>query len=174
MDEFMNRALLFGMVLLLCLTSANPVGLVRLTVVNKSSNPLGIRLDEINPCDKQQAIFYYLSVPKGDSDQPAEKTFTVVRERYTMQVYYIQIYDPVYGWSCNSPTSGTLEANHNTRLVFLKCGAHRRMRGRRGWGSLGARANRRRGEFYSPFQFFNISLTERFISTEKSAVNLRM
>ena len=139
MDEFMKRALLFGMVILLCLTSANPVGLVRLTVVNKSSNPLGIRLDEINPYDKQQAVFYYLSVPKGDSDQPTEKTFTVVRERYKMQVYYIEIYDPVYGWSCNSPSSGTLEANHNTRLVFLKCGRTPPNAGRSGSGKFGGK-----------------------------------
>ena len=134
----MKRTVLFGILMLLFLTSARPVGLVQLTVVNKSGRPLGIRLDEINPCDKQQALFYYLNVPKGDSLQPAEKTFTIIPERYKMQVYYIEFYDPVYGWSCSSPTSGTLEASHsNTRLVFLKCGRRPPNAGEAGLGKFG-------------------------------------
>jgi len=117
----MKRTLLIGVLLILFLTSANPIGLVRLTVVNKSGLPLGIRLDQINPETDQQALFYYLTVAKGQDNRPAEKSFTIVRQLYTMQVYYIEIHDPVYGYKCASPTSGKLEAVRNTRLVFLKC-----------------------------------------------------
>jgi len=133
----MNRALLVGILMLLFLTSARPVGLVQLTVVNKSGRPLSIRLDEINPVKDQQALFYYLNVPKGNGDQPVEKTFTIVPEHYTMQVYYIEPYDPVYGWSCSSPTSGRLDANHKSRLVFLKCGRTPPNAGEPGLGKFG-------------------------------------
>jgi hypothetical protein len=141
----MKRTLLVGMLLVLVLTSAKPIGLVELTVVNKSGKPLGIRLDEINPEVNQQALFYYLNVPKGDGDQPLEKTFTIVRDRYTMQVYYIEPYDPVYGWSCSSPKTSKLEAGHNARLVFLKCGRTPPNAGEPGLGKFGGAGRPKKG-----------------------------
>jgi hypothetical protein len=141
----MKKWFWIGLLLILCLTSARPVGLVQLAVINKSGKPLGIRLDEINPGDDQQALFYYLNVPRGDSDQPAEKTFTIVPEHYSIQVFYIEPYDPVYGWSCSSPTSGKLDAEHNSRLVFLKCGRTPPNSGEPGLGKFGGvRQTRRR------------------------------
>lgn len=106
----------------LLLVSAKPLDLRRLTVVNKSGLPLGIRLDAIrSKADQDCDLFYYLTVPQGDREIPAVKEFTIAPDQYAIQVYYIETYDPVYHWSCVSPAAGTFTMSHDSRLTFLEC-----------------------------------------------------
>jgi len=119
----MKSRLLWVLILFsLLLVSAKPLVLRRLTVVNKSGLPLGIRLDAIRPeSDQENDLFYYLTVPQGDRESPAVKEFTIAADEYSIQVYYIETYDPVYHWSCVSPAIGIFTMSHGTRLTFLEC-----------------------------------------------------
>lgn len=102
------------------LTAFEPSPRAQLTIVNKSEVKLGIQL--IDPQDKDN--FYYLTIEKGDRADPTEKTFEIKRAMYSMIVYYIETWDPVYGY----PTCGGLVlrsrllARGKQRLVFTKCG----------------------------------------------------
>jgi hypothetical protein len=109
----------------LMLQGFKPYPLVRFTVVNKSGYPLGIRLEAVRESeDPRPDLFYYLDVPEGDPHALQVVTFTIGRDRYTMQIYYIEYYDPVYGWTCDSPASGKLDARHNVRLMVPGCGVN--------------------------------------------------
>jgi hypothetical protein len=95
-----------------------PVSLIRFTVINKSEQKIGIRLVGI----EDDELFYYLTIPEGDKENPAIKDFTITRAIYNMQVYYVATYDPVYGWPCVQPPPNTLVALRNLRLNFGPCG----------------------------------------------------
>ena len=96
--------------------SALPIRLVRLTIVNKSGLPLEIRLTGENTDTS-----YYLRVGEGDGQLPAESVFTIVPGTYKMEPYYIELWDPVYGYSCGEAGSKTLEADHNIKVTFREC-----------------------------------------------------
>ena len=114
----MRKILPWFFIITLILTAGipNPDKLVRLTILNKSQYPLGIKLTGDN-----EANFYYLHVPKGDEEFPLEKRFTIARDIYQMQIYYIELWDPVYGTNCGSGRSGTIDAMHNTRMIVQDC-----------------------------------------------------
>ena len=113
----MKRALFaFAMVSLL-LISAKPVRLVRFTIVNKAGMPIAVRME-----GEELEQFYYLRLPEGDAATPAVQTFTLVPDTYSLQVYYLELWDPVYGASCTDATAPALELNRNTQMVFLECG----------------------------------------------------
>lgn len=102
------------------LTAFEPSPRAQLTIVNKSEVKLGIQL--IDPQDDEN--LYFLTIEKGDRTDPEEKTFEIKPAMYSMIVYYMETWDPVYGY----PTCGGLVlksrlfARGKQRLVFTKCG----------------------------------------------------
>jgi hypothetical protein len=93
-----------------------------LRVINRSGVPLAIKLTGIS----DSTAFYYLHVPKGDRDWPYDKTFAIASGEYQMSVYYIEIYDPVYGYSCSSAPSSTLTMTRQIVIYFNECGVRPR------------------------------------------------
>lgn len=93
-----------------------------LRIINRSGVPLAIRLTGIS----DENAFYYLSVPKGVKEWPSEKTFAINSGDYSMSVYYIEIYDPVYGYSCGSAPSSTLRMTRQIEIYFNTCGVRPR------------------------------------------------
>jgi hypothetical protein len=113
--------------LLLIAGSKEPTDLIRFTVINKSDREANIQLQAVpkeccNKADQEQGEFYYLTVPRGDKENPTMKTFTIAKDTYRMYVYYTQTYDPVYGFKCDPTVPNTLMAGRNLRLVLLPCG----------------------------------------------------
>jgi hypothetical protein len=95
-----------------------PVKKVQLTIVNKSSMPMEFRLEGFNG---DFEFFYYLRVPEGNRLIPAVESFTIYKGEYNLNPYYIEVWDPVYGYICDNTVSQTLCISHNTRLVFVEC-----------------------------------------------------
>ncbi len=117
-----KKALLVLTLLGLLLVGAcpKPARLVRLTVVNKSGLPIEINMtgsviDKYN--NKNQ---YYLRLQKNDPRGSLIREFTVTPDKYSMQFYYIELWDPVYGYKCKS-ASQTIEIFHNTRVTVPDC-----------------------------------------------------
>ena len=90
--------------------------LYRLTIINKSGMDLAISL--LGDDDSHQ---YYLRVPAGDRRSPTETIFTLVPDTYSINAYYIEPWDPVYGYTCTDPGGKTLVAERNIRLTFTEC-----------------------------------------------------
>ena len=134
-----NVWLITGLLTIL-LIGASPFGierLVDLTVVNKSGLPVEIKLtgsDEEN--------YYYLKVPRGYRDAPTEKVFTVVPDTYSAVSYYIEPWDPVYGYDCSSRSS-TLAATKNIRVTIMECDRASRHGGETSIVKFGMRTGRR-------------------------------
>jgi len=103
--------------------SAGPIKPVRLTVVNKSGLPLEIRLTGENDNS------YYLRVPTGNREFPTEQKFSIVPDTYRMQPYYIELWDPVYGYRCGGAGTKTVYAQRNIKITFLECNYTPRHRG---------------------------------------------
>lgn len=96
------------------------------TIINKSGRDIAISLKGkdrvcINKCDSYKGEIYYLPVPTGDNHNPSVKAFELERNTYGMQLYYIQTWDPVYGYKCPIPLPNTLSANRDLRLTVLPC-----------------------------------------------------
>lgn len=92
-----------------------PARLMRLTVINKSGRKVEIRLTGMD-----QGGFYYLHVPEGDRQTPFEQIFTVFPDHYSSTLYYVEIWDPVYGFHCAS-RSQRLDLTRNVRVVVVEC-----------------------------------------------------
>lgn len=112
----MTRKLLLLALLSIALVGARPIRMVQLTLVNKSGLEVHVRLT--GSCDEN---VYYLRLPAGDRLLPAEKTFTIAPDTYTMQPYYIELWDPVYGYQCEGSKQQKLLLNHQTRVVIAEC-----------------------------------------------------
>ena len=108
----------------LCLLSVGaypkPAKLIRLTVVNRSGLPVEIGLTGDLVDKYNQHITYYLRLQKNDPRGDLIREFTIVPDKYSMKFYYVELWDPVYGTHCDSPTL-TVEAYHNTRVVVPVC-----------------------------------------------------
>lgn len=109
---------LLALTLLLAAAKKSNSDLVRFTVINESPFPLGISLTGTFT----EAI-YYLNVPAGDQEFPVERTFTITRDEYQMQVYYIDLWDPVYGYTCSTGPGGLLNAMRNSMITVKHCRA---------------------------------------------------
>jgi hypothetical protein len=109
---------LLSLILAVFLMGSDSEFLVRFTVINQSEVDIGIRLT-----NTEKDINYYLSIPEGDKEYPTEKEFTLVPAIYEMQVFYKEVYDPVYGYPlCKAlVTPARLYALHNIQLTFDKC-----------------------------------------------------
>ena len=116
--------------------------LVHLTILNKSGYELAIKL---TGADEEQDNYYYLKVPKGDRDSPTEVTFTIAPDTYSVQPYYIQLWDPIYGYAADNPSARSMEIKSATRIAFLEPGARARSGGEPGQVKFGVgRGGRRR------------------------------
>ena len=102
--------------ILLIAASSSYTKLYRLTIINKSGMEMAISL--LREDDNHQ---YYLRVPAGDRRIPTETVFTIVPDTYSIKPYYIEPWDPVYGYSCQDPGAKTLVAERNIRLTFTEC-----------------------------------------------------
>jgi hypothetical protein len=113
----MKKMIMVISLLAMWLVSAGPgyQWLVELTVINKSGMAI-----EISMQDTDQENIYYLRIPQGDMTNPAEKTYTVVRATYTATLYYVELWDPVYGYSCSSK-SQSIDAQHKVKVVVFPC-----------------------------------------------------
>jgi hypothetical protein len=115
----MKKKLLIVSLVAILLMGARPIsgGLITLTVVNKSTSKLAVQLTGLtNTC-----CFYYLQVPKGTKEHPAVSSFTVAPGKYSIEGFYLQLWDPVYGYKCGDPGKTTLQAFRNVRLIFTQC-----------------------------------------------------
>jgi hypothetical protein len=125
----MNSSKLTRLVLLIALLASSLVAAkpwpgkqYELRVVNRSGVKIEIKLTGIS----DENAFYYLHVPKGDEEWPYEKTFAIASGDYNMQVYFIEIYDPVYGYSCRSAPRATLRMARQVEVFINSCDARPR------------------------------------------------
>ena len=104
-------------ILLLALTSlgANRMRTVRVTVINKSGMPVDVRMT-----GKYQEKIYYLRLPEGDRSSPTEGVVDVIPDDYAFEIFYIELWDPVYGSECGEG-SNMADVTHSTRLTVLPC-----------------------------------------------------
>lgn len=58
--------------------------------------------------------------PKNTLPNYVVKEFTIYPDKYSIKVYYVELWDPVYGTHCSAATQ-MVEAFHNTRVVVLVC-----------------------------------------------------
>ena len=103
-------------ILLIAASSEYTKDLYRLTIINKSGMEMAISL--IGEDDNN---IYFLRVPAGDRRSPTETIFTIVPDTYSIKPYYIEPWDPVYGYTCSDPGAKTLIAERNMRLTFTEC-----------------------------------------------------
>ena len=118
--------ILIASLLAIFLVSAEPVDLIRLEIINKSGMEIAVRLNGVSyPCidknDVSESKFYYLPVPEGSKELPYAKIYTIERDTYAMQVFYLETYDPVYGFRCTQPPPNMLKAVRNTRVTIGDC-----------------------------------------------------
>ncbi len=99
---------------------------IEFTIINKAERGIAISLKGqdwpcTNSCDTLKGQIYYLTVPAGTNESPSVKTFEIEKNTYGMQLYYIQTWDPVYGFKCPIPKPNALMAIRNLRLTVLPC-----------------------------------------------------
>ncbi|MBN1149529.1 MAG: hypothetical protein JXA78_19870 [Anaerolineales bacterium] len=138
----MKKTLLAVALLALMLVSATPYAahkLIRLTVVNKSGLPVEIQLT--GSCNDN---WYYLRIPKGDIQFPFEQVFTIVPDVYALQAYYVELWDPVYGYSC-SARAATINATRNLKVMVPECNRTPSVPGEASIVKLGAIGGRGQG-----------------------------
>jgi hypothetical protein len=124
----MKRFFPLLLVITVLLTSSNPAHLVELTLVNKSERAVAFQLTGL--IDLDENILYYLPVPEGNRVNPTSKTYWIVQDLYSIQLFYMQTYDPVYGWPCVPASTATqLFIKQNTRIVVFRCGERPTNRG---------------------------------------------
>jgi hypothetical protein len=101
------------------LTAFYPPYYGELTIINKSGVKLGIQL--VDPQDDEN--IYFLTIEKGDRLEPQEKTFEIRPATYGMVVYYMETWDPVYGYpKCGGLVlKSKLIASGKQKLVFTEC-----------------------------------------------------
>jgi hypothetical protein len=128
--------LLIAVLALMLIASSEPNPTIRLTIINKSGMDIAVQLRAkgrpyVNCCGTTDPKFYYLSVPSGDRETPSAKWFDIEQETYSLQVFYIETWDPVYGFKCDTPIPTALIAGRDLRLTVLPCGEIPRKPGER-------------------------------------------
>jgi len=118
----MKKPLLFLCIMSLFLIGAKkPIAVGRLTIINKSGMDIAIQLTNFKT-DPEDKLFYYLTVEAGENETPSVKTFIIEKDEYFFQLFYLETYDPVYGYKCDTQQPTKLIFFRNTRLTFLPCG----------------------------------------------------
>jgi len=103
-------------ILLIGAAPSSGILLKRLTVVNKSGRELELELT--GTCEDN---WYYLHVPEGDRIYPSTTIYTIAPDVYSMQAHYIELWDPVYGYTCGDTSSRNVDATRNVRVTILEC-----------------------------------------------------
>jgi len=93
----------------------------RFTIVNKTGMDIAVQLTNFET-DPEDKLFYYLKVEAGDDGAPSTKAFDIEKDSYLLQLFYLETYDPVYGYKCDTEQPTKLFLFRNTRLTFLPCG----------------------------------------------------
>jgi hypothetical protein len=88
---------------------------VRVTVINKSEMPIQVRMT--GKCWEQ---IYFLRLEEGDRINPTETSADVIQDEYRFEIFYTELWDPVYGYECGEGTNSAV-VNHRTRLTVLEC-----------------------------------------------------
>lgn len=107
---------------LLCISAAPQATLYRLTIVNRSGYRIAVQLTYTND-DGTTTQRYYLTVSRGEKDRPIKKTFSIMPDKYIAKVYYLETYDPVYGYHCSRNPSTKFEADRNMMMKVNSCDA---------------------------------------------------
>ncbi len=139
----MKKRLLVALIASVLMIAAESMNTVNLTVINKSEVDIGLMLNSVTDEDR----WYYFTIPSGYPDEPkegkenyTEQTYEIVWDVYTSAAYFMEPYDPVYGYpNCGNKTIGSrLVATHNVKLVYKACkklafhpGAFRELRAHR-------------------------------------------
>lgn len=111
-----NKLLVLLLLMFALLSMGASTGrLTRLTVINKSGRDI-----EMSLSGRELDQVYYLRVSEGSRQSPTEKVFTVTPDVYTSILYYVELWDPVYGYQCASRTQ-RMDLNRNVRVVVLEC-----------------------------------------------------
>jgi hypothetical protein len=124
----MKRILIIISLFSLLLISADrPIDTIRLTIINKSGMDIAVQLrSQDAECSNSKEIikgeFYYLPVPEGTREELTIKVFDIQKDTYAMQLFFLETFDPVYGYQCTTPAPNVLIARNNIRLVVLPCG----------------------------------------------------
>lgn len=108
--------LLLGLMLVsMAVSATSKYPFKRLTVINKSDMAI-----EISLSGKNLEYKYYLRIPEGSVDAPIIETFTVVQDQYSSSIYYVELWDPVYGAQCGTKGQ-SMDITRNVRVVVLPC-----------------------------------------------------
>jgi hypothetical protein len=107
--------LLLILILALAALGAKSIRTVRVTVINKSGMPVEVRLT-----GTYQEEIYYLRLPEGDRTSPTLGVVDVLPDEYSFEIFYVELWDPVYGTKCGEG-SNYAEVTHSTRLTVLEC-----------------------------------------------------
>jgi hypothetical protein len=75
---------------------------------------------EVSLTGRVQEKTYYVRLPEGDRTSPTEGVVDVVPDDYSFKIYYVELWDPVYGAECGEG-SNYAQVTHNTRLMVLEC-----------------------------------------------------
>jgi len=108
-------SLILVMVIVLAslLIATAPVKLVRMSIINKSSHVIYMKLQ-----GQTFDQFYYLTVPEGSRLAPVYETYTLVKDAYSR----VTTYGPGSLGCDGLSNSGSLLALKQFRLVFTPCG----------------------------------------------------
>ncbi|MEN6299322.1 MAG: hypothetical protein ABFD51_05335 [Anaerolineaceae bacterium] len=125
----MKKSLLVLILASIFMIAGDMMNTVDLTVINKSEVDIGLMLNSLTDDDR----WYYLTIPKGYPDEPKDdddsytiRHFEIVRDVYSSVAYFMEPYDPVYGYPyCGNKTvGGHLNALHSVKLVYKPCKGH--------------------------------------------------
>lgn len=110
----------FSLLLLLALpmllsAAVKPVKTVRLTLINKSGKDI-----EVSLTGAETEASYFFRVTEGSRRMPTEAGFDVVPDRYQVNAYFDEMWDPVYGASCEDRQQA-VDVLHNTRVIIFEC-----------------------------------------------------
>jgi len=115
-----NGLILLGLLALL-LISAAPItyNLAPLTIVNKSGRQVVVTLSGTGDENREES--YVLTIPRGSKREPTTRKFTIIPGMYRGSIEYVEIYDPVYGYSCSDRSVPKINASRVVRLTIMPC-----------------------------------------------------
>ncbi len=93
-----------------------PISPVTLKVINRSGMEIALQLDGAVLGES-----YYFKVPKGDKQQEIEVSYSVQRDDYYIQLYFLENYDPVYGKKCSESSAVWYPLQSQRTITILPC-----------------------------------------------------
>jgi len=93
-----------------------PIAPVTLKVINRSGMEIALQLDGAVLGES-----YYFKVPKGDRQLATEVRYSVQRDDYSLQLYFLENYDPVYGTKCSESSTIWYPLQSQRTITILPC-----------------------------------------------------